>query len=709
MVKTLAEKIVFSLANSLVDRKGQSEVPVFIRPSPVSMQRVIDNDARIKVVPAHYAAFSPEDGSFLIEPAATNLVTWNMSPANSIWVRGSNVSVSPRKAIAPDGTPRADIVSWSLGNGVSQIITRKFLLTAGKTFNCKLLLRLVNGSFKAPDVARFTTGVTGAPSISLQRLTNFFNQYAMIEFPFVVDGATPLLPSGSSDYYPIVEISGANLTLGSIGGVLTNGLVGAQISFTDVLKTYTVQSNTASNAGTVKLTLSESSLAADGVTTNSKVRLLASPKQECTFEMYSESAAAIHWGGIQIEQTQSQFPFGTSMIYQDSDLEPRAGTIFFYRRSPIRGLTNFGVFIDLSDWAGDGNICDFGNFKIAIAQKKLVATAGSTQAVTPNELPKSCKIYVQAATDRSGLFIYVDGVLVARTRMSPFTADVTAQFDLKSEGVRLIRHLMVTSTLVQDEQNIDVTMKAGREVKQLFIDPSLANPSLVISDTPTIKLQKTRIPGRSKPVTATITQVTSGNTPSITIDNQETANAIQIGTAINVFNGKTFVTKSIVTAKNNRTIYLQSIRNIVVGQTVTQGERKAGLASVRFPFEPIDQQKIIQHSKADKSVTVASILGFSRGRAIIQNSAYQDVGEVLVRDIYPSTNTIIIDDASLINNGYIISQPRSETIIDPSVYLVTFTVPIEGVRVLVKAQNGVLLENTNDEAVFAEPLIQVFM
>lgn len=138
-----------------------------------------------------------------------------------------------------------------------------------------------------------------------------------------------------------------------------------------------------------------------------------------------------------------------------------------------------------------------------------------------------------------------------------------------------------------------------------------------------------------------------------------------------------------------------------------------GRAFLRFPFVPIDEQSITVVDTGNSRVTVPSALAFVLNqRTIVRNRFYQDVAEVTVTAIDTINNRLTLNDVSLLAVGHLISQPLSETRIDPQNYTVTRLNQISGVRISSQnglAQNGIIVENSNPWEVIVTYRIEVFL
>ena len=70
------------------------------------------------------ATFGPRVPMILVEPSATNLVTYSEDFSNSYWTKSGTSSVTPNTTISPDGTLNADTISNATGTSTSDTVYR---------------------------------------------------------------------------------------------------------------------------------------------------------------------------------------------------------------------------------------------------------------------------------------------------------------------------------------------------------------------------------------------------------------------------------------------------------------------------------------------------------------------------------------------------------------------------------------------------------
>lgn len=705
-------KITFALSNSLVDAKG-GQIPTFLRGTPTTLETDRDGDAYVKRIAAYRPAIRANDGSIVVEPPTRNEISWNADPQHPSWVRGSSVQVFEDRALGVDSTYKSSSVSWINGLGNSQIIRKSVYLEAGTDFVLSAIFRLQSGSFRPGDVIRLTGGVVSNPTLSLSPLNLAVGKRKVLSLPFRTGGGQPILPGGGTDYYSIVSVAAGSIVVNfGTNPIAANALVGAQLFFTGSAVPYLVSTNTATNAGGIAtITVTTPTLVVNGITTSNKVKLAKPPRQQVDIEIYCENAATIEWGGIQIEAKQ----FRTSMVVQKDDLELRSGTLLRYRLSPFASLSNFGFFLNLRHWAGDGFIFNAGLVKVEIVASKLVAAYGSTQIATPTNLPASCKIFTQISIERNVVELYVDKKLIARQSISSFVANAAA-FDFSSSGVRIFSSAIATKGTLSGGAGIAIGDVATGEIADLFDSGNTIASVTVLARTPELILPTTIVPG----IVPEISSAISGRNVSARKISVVDASQFVVNKPIKIYNNNIFILQANVLAIVGSEISLDVDVDIVrpPGSTgayrAIQGKTSPGRATIRFPFDPIDVQEIVGVSPSplgnDNRLTLnTSSLSFVQGRAIVQTNLDRFVAEVIVTSVIPATRQIAVDDLSGIAIGHKISQPTEELLIDPSNYLAAFVQPYDKISVVEQAQNGVIVENANQEAIPVSVAIKVFL
>lgn len=710
----LEDKIARSIQGSLIEL-NQGEVPNFERRSPVWLEQYLNDSIQLYPVEANYPAIASEDSAWLLEPAGTNLVTHNLDLSQTSWIKGSNVIVFPDEVPAPDAsTYMADRVVWSGGDGLTQILKRSFSLESGYTYTMSLILMLTGGQLAGGrDVIRLVGGVEGSPRIQLSQLNNYPNRYRLISIQFKAAGSQLLLPTASasgyshSTGYTVATVSTNTIVITAGSTVITDQFKGGQVQFEDRNKLYSIISNSASAAnGTVSITLDASSLIVEGITAGMKARFHGAPNQSVDLEFYVESTLSLNFGGIQIERS----PFRTSMIYQDASLNVRAISQLVYRNNPIARLKTFGIFIDLKEWRGDGNIADFGTLKFAIASGKLIVNAQSASLSPDLQLPVSAKIFLQASEENNSISLFLNKTLVAKTSLLGYVGDHRADFILTSEGFRFWKSFVVFDKILLDG-NPEIGSAAGQEVAYLFDTEAIISARAISAPPPLIVLPPVVIPAQPAPIARSQIIGLNSATNVVTVAN---GTNFPLNVPVSIMREGRVILRSRIQTRTVGTgtqvnLGLDLTVGVLVGDFVVYGNiDQPGRASVRFPFTPIDQQKIIEIDVAQARIKVNSSLAFTKGRGFVQNTLYQDIAEVIVRDKQDNLGYLFLDKVTNLEVGHIFSQAQDEMLVSPRCYLPTLLNPVDNVAIAGCYENGLVIENLNPFTVQVQPAIRVY-
>lgn len=710
----LEDKIVSSIQGSLTEL-NQGDVPNFERRSPVWMERYLNNSLQLYPIAANYPAIASEDSSWLLEPDGVNLVTHNINVGHTSWIKGSNVIIFPDEVPAPDtSTYMADRVVWSSGDGLTQILRRSLQLDAGYTYTLSLILMLTGGQLAgAKDVIRLVGGVEGSPKIQLTELNGFSNRYRLLSLQFKAAGKQLLLPSSQAQSYghdtslTVTSVSTNTITVTAGSSVVADQLKGGQVQFVDKTKLYSILSSTPSAAnGSVTLSLDAASLIVDGITAGTKVRLQGAPSQAVDLEFYVESTLSLNFGGIQIEKR----PFRTSMIYQDAVFNVRASSRLTYRNNPIARLKTFGIFINLKNWRGDGNVADFGNLVIAIADSKLVITVQNTRIAPDVKIPTSSKLFLQVSEENSSISVFVDKKLIAKTNIMGYVGDHHADLSLTSEGVRLWQSLVVFDKLLLDG-NPAIGQAAEQEVAYLFNTEVIVSAKAISAHAPLVVLPPLTVPAAPAPIARSVIIGLNSATNAVTVIDGTKFPAT--GPVSILRDGRLVLRTRIQTrtagAGTQVTLGLELTVGVLTGDFLVYGNiDQPGKASVRFPFTPIDQQRILEVDPTQNRIRVGATLAFTKGRGFVQTVLYQDIAEVLVKDKQDGLGYLYLDNVANLQEGHIFSQPEDELIIDPSCYLASLLAEVDRVSVAAKYSNGLVLENFNPVPVQVQAAIRVY-
>lgn len=699
----MQEKICFSLEASLVDLNSQF-VPSFNRPSTTHLEREVNGGMQIYPINAFYPAIASEDGSILLEPEGINLLTQNLALNDSVWQKGSNVIIYRDEAIAPDSSYLADRVTWTTGNGNSQLLRRTINLDAATTHTLWGFFRLKGSQFASTDVMRVADASSNIiASTSLSVLNAYPNRYRIVKLTFTTPGTRPTLPNNPHQAvdYAVTAVTTTTVTLTIPSTVAAGSLIGGQIVFSNLPNNfYQITGNTAQSGNAVTVTLQATNLVADGVTTASRSMLVDAAKQSITIDFYVENTVSMDWGGIDLKA----LPFRTSMIYQEDQVRVRAKDQLSYRRSPISNRRTFGFYVDLKFWRGNGNVFKVGSVSAWIDTNKFYIKAGGTTISTPDDLPADAQIFVQVAEESSSLSLFVNKILRARGALANFVADLIAELILTTEGVRCYRRFFVTDSLLLDGQPT-VGNAAKEDVGQLFSTPIIITPTAISGPIPLINLPPVTVPAPTAPTARSAIQTINTGTNQVTVADGTGFVANQ---PVTIMRGNLIIARAIATNVSGTTITLNTVSGAVIGDYLVYGNVDTpGQVSVRFPFDPIDQQTITAIDVPTKRLSVAATLSFIKARAFIITTLYQDKAEVLITSIDTTNNYLFVDNVSLISVGDVITQPQNELFVPPDNYFAGLLTEISGVRVAEKYLNGIVLENRNPVAVVARPFIRV--
>lgn len=703
----MTTKSNFSLDASLVDLNGLSPGN-FSRPSLTQIERTIDDAIQVYPIESFAPAIDSETSAALLEPMGLNYVTWNLKLSKSEYIKGSNIVVQEDEVKDASGSNEAERLGWLpyTNNENAQILQRSLILEAGVVHTLSILLKLESGGFTPTDVVRVVGDVVGTPQISMSALNAYPKRYRLLQLSFTTAGREPNLPDVVHDVpdYAVTAVTATTITITVTKLVVANDLVGGTVLFTNVANTYfLITANSATSGSSVTITLNTTNLPALGVTTSSRVSLSGAPKQIVQVELFSRSSAVVNWGGMQVEP----LPFRTSMIFQEGEITVRSAAQLSYRNSPIANLRTFGVFMELKYWRGDGNVFNFGNFKARIDQNRLYVQAGATIISTADVLPTGAiEIFAQVAEETTSLSLFVNGILKARTTLVNFVADPTDSLVLTSAGVRCIQRFLTTDSQLLDGNPV-VGDFAGDEVASLFDNPVVIDATAISSHAPLVHLNSVTVPGQEPPTASSkITAITSASR----IVTVASGAGFTLNSSVAVYRGEFLITRARIVTISGNDLTLDTIAAMVIDDTVVQGNvDQPGRTSARFPWDPLEQMVVTAINAGLKRVTVDAALSFSKDRAFIISPLYQDKAEVLIENIDTGNGYLFVSDVSQIAMGDTIAQPLNELFVDPQNYFAGILNPVDGVQIVQKYTNGVVIENKNPFPVIVRPYIRVYL
>ena len=704
----ISTKITFALRGALSDLQGRRVLNWNCSSARLLEQKVNDS-FRLKSVPAYRPAIY-EDGSFLLEPIGTNLFTWSQDLTHPSWVKGSNVQIRkpPERPLLPDSSGVAQEVNWFNGVGNTQKMQRTFGVKGAADYIIKFILQPRGGRCAANDVIRVTGGVTTSARIQLSELNDYQGRYRILELKFRTAGTQPTLPVADLEGFSITEVTNSTFTISTLELVAINAMRGGQVRFNNAPTLYMIAGNTATTNGAVTVTVEATNLPGSGVTTVQKALLLGQPDQVCTLEISSESVFSMLWGDVTLEEGL----FSTSFIPQEGEQAVRAAAILEAqpKDNPLRDLRSFGVYGRLTSWKGNGNLINFGDFKIDIIDGKLTVTAGTTQVQDTSPMPAlNASFFVMVAAETSSISLFVDGQLKNRSSLVNFRPTANSVI-FSSRGVRVWHTIVCFGEALLDGKP-EIGQMATQEVSLLFSE-IVVPASLISSQFTVFELPPIKVGGLSKPAVSNV--ITAA--PIVATRKVLLASSVgfAIGDTVAIVRGEKpdIINNAMVEAVAVGELTLGTVAGIRSGDSVFKGEfGLPGRAFVRFPFVAIDEQRVQDINYTTRKVRLTSSLAYIPNlRAIVRNEKNQDVTEVMVTAIDPGTNEITVSDATKIQVGHFIAQTLSETRIDWQLYVPSFKVGIPGVRIgKPRSQNGVLIENTTQSEVSVTVRIEAFL
>jgi hypothetical protein len=695
-------KVSSAIQGSLVNLIT-GDVPNFQRSTCVWLEHYPNGSLRLEPVSAFQPAINSEDAAIILEPAGVNYVTYNTDLTQGIWLKGSRCNILPDEVESPDATTyQADIITWTTGEGLSQSLKRTFILDAGKEYTMSLFISLPGRQQAATkDVIRVNSGVVGTPTIKLSELNATPSRYRILELRFTTNGRQIELPKYShTTSYNVASVAATAINISVAAAINSNQFAGGRVQFEGNTKLYNILGNTASST-LVSITLDVVNLGTEGIVPGVKATIHGASGQEVEIEFYVESTLSLYFGGIQIEQR----PFRTSMIYQDGAYKVRSKSLLYYRKNFIANLKTFSIFLELNEWRGDGNLFDAGNLKATIVSGKLVVEIDGNILSASQMLPTQCKIFIQVSEENTNLSIYINKILLIRTNIYNFVGDHNSLFILTSEGYRAILQLLVFDQILLDGQN-NIGSAANNEVAELFDAEVILDAKILSANTPPIVLPPVLVP--PPPSAIAKSQIQGINTTNNTVTVTDGTNFVTNQGVSVVRGGNKIVLSTKILVKTGNALQLETMYGLILGDILVYGNAsQPGVASVRFPYTPIEQLAILAVDATTARVTVSSSLSFVRATAFISTVDYQDIAEVKIINKDDTRGYLFLSTIQNIQVGYLIAQAKNELIVDPSCYRAFFLDEIPGVEIDSKFSNGLRLINKNSVPVTIQPAIDV--
>lgn len=699
-------KISFAIEGSLIDLNNQ-EVPNFNRPSPITLESSVNGGVQCSPVAAYYPAFEG-DGSFIIDPGSVNLLNWNIDLTQSIWLKGSNVIIFPDEIPSTDTSYTADLILFAPGSGNSQVVKRTIDLIPGKDYCLSALVGIRgDGVAKFGDQIRVSGNVVSPVSVSLESLNSSANRYSLMQLNFKTSGNATVLPGQNHSGAFITTAVTANtitIVIPDGGTIKANDFVGGKIVLSNNgSKEYNITANTAMILPDrkVTLTLAQNTLISDGVTTSVTVLFRGTSSVSVDIEIYVEVTLSLMFGGFQLEQRNFRTPF----IFQENNLLVRSSTKLQYRKNPIAGLKTFGIFAEIKQWRGDGNLFSTENLSVSISNNKLLVVAGVTVINLMEVLPVKFKLFIQVSQETNTISVYVNSILAGRANTPNFIGS-TSPLEFTSQGFRVWRRFFTTDKILLDRQQ-DINGIATNEVLELFTEEVIIDPVVIAVHNPTIKLFPVTVPGRNLPIAETmITELTIPVERKITVENSV---GLLAGTTVDIFREDKIILSPLIETITGNLLVLNSIFGIAPGDKISYGYTSVpGIASIRFPYTPVDSQVIL--GIVDNRIKVSSSLSFTTGLAFFTNSLYEDVAEGIIVSIDNANGYLYLSVSNEdIKVGDTVSQADSEMLIDPANYFYGLLAPSNGVELGTPHTNGIIAYNENTYPVQILPYIRIYL
>lgn len=720
----IKDNISFFIQGSLINRAGQTAIPDFFRSSPVWAESITSGSIHLHPVPSHYPLIF-EDGSWMLQPIGVNLINNNLSLETPLWQRGSNVTVSPDNKLTPSSSYTGRKVQWSNGIGSSQKILRTFSLKQGTRY-CYSILALLPHSQQAgnKDVISIKDGVS-APysSIGLYQLNDYPDRYQFLQATFTTSGNNGVVPdpTGHVVSYPVTAIGTDSFTVTVSTDITASQSKGCLVRFgnavgsagivclpapgsptqasLDATQTYLVLDNSASSNNSMIVKIDPTDLANSGLTVGDFAIFMGAPSQTITIEFYVESALTISFAGMQLEERD----FRTSMIFQDNNLAIRAGDQLSYGTSPIAGLSNFGIFISIRQWLGDGSLFSLGNLSVSILKDQLLVQINDSKFTIGEVLDPTFDLFLQTSNTNGIFSIFLNGTLKFQENLGVFIGSAgNTELVFTSVGLRRINQFFVLDNSLLDG-GVMLGDVAASEVQELFNTKDLLiNATEIASTASSIVLPEVIVPPRNPPlVSSTIVNIVAG----VIVLNRATG--FSPGMTIFIVRGDTIIfQRSILDIKVNDVV-LNSVEGLSVGDKVFFGGGEPGYSFVRMPFEPIDPQVILNVDRTNKTINIYSTLGFLPSRAFVVTKSFQEISEIIISSIDNVNNLLKVNDTAGIMQGHIIAQPLNEMMISPYLYSGALLDPNDGVEIGEKYKNGVRIFNNTSKAQLAQAILTV--
>ena len=193
-----------------------------------TVKNVLGSNGLIGQVAINTPAFEfNADGSYkglLVEPGATNLLTYSQQFDNAAWTKdalgtGSAPVVTPNDAVAPDGTTTADLVVFDRGAGNTSddrsILSQTVTVVNATTYNGSIFIKAGSGGDVGKEIA---LRHVGTDTFLVITLTNSWVRYDTTEISTSTSGVFVLMSIGTitADNSVSVHLWQSQLELGSV-------------------------------------------------------------------------------------------------------------------------------------------------------------------------------------------------------------------------------------------------------------------------------------------------------------------------------------------------------------------------------------------------------------------------------------------------------------------------------------------------------------
>lgn len=703
------DRLVFALYGSLIDLIGKA-IPNYERPSPLWLEKEVGGELALSKIEAHHPAFL-DNGTIYLESSSLNEITFNTNLDLAFWIKGDNFAVVKDEARIPSSRNYGDraIVAGDPTQAVARnTMYRGFALEPHTDYTYSVMLRHWGGEFRSSDNIRITRQVLDAETINLEELNDFPQKYQIKSASFTT-GGTKNIEAYSVLEWEIVNIVGNTYTLELISPsniIIEAGELEISRLLVEDSGFFTIADNTAKgvNDNQIDIIIDDyGDLTAPVL--NDIVSIVDARKVYVQVEFTCQSAAVFDVAMQKIEPN----GYRTSPNFQFNTVDTTADCRLYYEKSPIAGLDNFALLIEVEFWRGRVNLFITKNLEIWIDENKdLIVNADGGVFRYPN-MPNKFVLGVNCVAYKSQLQIYLNQQLIKIYNIK-FTGDLNSRLGLSIDrGVLALKRLICTSSYLKDG-DINTLDFAASEVKEWLSATDLIKTNAVGSKLTDLTLPQVLIPAATNPEAQAF--IVSLNTVTKTLLVDDTA-GLAIGDIVYAVRyldttevRRVIKTKVVNVDADSNLIRLESVFGVQQEDYLIKGRiAEPGMASVRFPYTPIDNQIIEGIDYNTSELSLSSVTAFTRGRAFVRDNNYRAIAEVDVIRVDNGNRRIKVSDLAKIKTNHIICQPQFETEISPSNYFAKLTEEVDRVKIVHQYKNGLLLENYNPYPIRVTPLL----